>query len=500
MPGRSATTPPLAPLLAVALLLVAGPGASATVLPAASELPQAVMLRAPFDHASGSRWAEDVGPPPTIQDGIGPGSALLVGVGGVQFICSASFLLRDVITATYYLSTAGHCLVRDADDPKSVTGSTDPAAVNNHIEICVAGCLNNALGLGTYVVLKPAGGYHPVAFAKSAGIGDDFGLIEIPAEHHDLLRPEMPQWGGPTGFDAGSTGDLIVHYGHGSYCCPGVGAVSTRTPVDQGRIAISDGNDGEAFNGIGHVTGGDSGSGAAIGVIDATGVARGEGALGVITHAIVYAGAPLFSGTLMPHGMELAAQTTGFNLELVLAGDPLNAAPATTADVEILTPADGSRFGADDIVDIEGQADLAGLEDARVEVSVNDPTFGADNQLDVDGGDAWRATWDVGRYSWGTHTLYARLVRGSTVLAATNVTVTVDAHDDPAPAPPPSSSSAPKPKPAPQPIAPAGPQQAPAGDDQPTVAPPAGKTVPVAGIVPLAVGLVAVGAALRRRR
>jgi hypothetical protein len=404
------------------LLLALLPAAGAGAPPPSSDAPLLEPPAFPSAAPSGSSG------PPTIQGGIGPGSALHQTGERGSFLCTAAFLLRDPRTATYYLATAGHCLVEDETDPAAYTGSANPDKVMASVQVCVAECIDNALSLGTYVTLKPSAGYHPVAFAQSGGIGADFGLIQLPADVHDQLRPAMPQWGGPGGVGSSSTGDLLVHYGHGTYCCPAVGGVASRTPADQGRTAVSLGDDGTSFQAVGWITGGDSGSGIALAAPDALGVLHGTDALGVITHGIEGAGS-VFYGTLLSHGVDMAAATTGLRLELVPEGDPLGTIPDPDAggSIAIASPAPGASVRpVSGSVSVVGNASLDGAPpggDVRIEVSLDDPDYGKESLMPVSGNRSWTATWYTGTSPAGNHTLHARLVGPQGTLAETNRTV-----------------------------------------------------------------------------
>ncbi len=429
---------PVAPRTTVALLLLASLATGSLAASASTVEPSwQRMVGVPTGEGRVLSPAEAATLPPTIQDGIGPGSALQMGVGDISSVCTASFLLRDPTTGQYYLSTAGHCLVVDAEDPTPVTGATHPDMVNDRVDVCVEGCINNGLGLGTYVSLQANGAYHPVAFAKSNGVGDDFGLIALPPDVHGLLRPEMPQWGGPTGVAAGGgLGDLVAHYGHGALLVPGVAAFVTRTPADQGRLAtLSSAGDG-AFEAVGHVTGGDSGSGASLAELDAAGIAHGTQALGTITHSIVYAGAPILSGTLLTHGFEMARATTGLELELVPAGDPLPteptaaAPPALASNITVTSPADGAAISTGDKrVSVKGAADRGGgplANGTQVQVAIDDAAFGFASRIPIAGNATWAGVWDLAGVPVGKHTVRARLVAADgSVLDQQNVTVTL---------------------------------------------------------------------------
>jgi hypothetical protein len=446
--------PRLVAVAALALLLL-GTSSGADVAGAANGLPADSALHVlmepethrPTRFLDDASASSDASLPPTIQDGIGPGSGLHQRAtpdasGG--FLCTAAFLLRDPATATYYLSTAGHCLVRDEADPAPYTGAADPDKVDHEVDICVAECIDNALGQGTYVKLVAGDGYAPVTYAESGGPGQDFGIVEIPAEHHGLLRPAMPQFGGPTGYDPSAFGDTLVHYGHGTYCCPSpVGGVASRTPADQGRTAVSLGPSsifgapaGTSFSAMGSSTGGDSGSGVAIGTPDAANALRGGAAVGVLTHGTVVEGLPYFEGTTLAHGLDMVRAATGLQLQLVLDGDPLTAIPVppTPGRIAIHSPLAGAtvRPGGDGTVAIEGSAGLGNQTppaDALVQVAIDDAAFGLDSRIAVAGNATWSAQWDLHGVPLGAHRIYARLVAADgTELAAVNQTVTVAAR------------------------------------------------------------------------
>ena len=385
----------------------------------------------PADPLSEKQWTPPPEGPsiPTIQDGIGPGSALRqyeeAGDSG-GYICTAAFLLRDPLTAKYYLSTAGHCIVKDAEDPGAYAPPQDAAKLMPEIEICVSGCINNAIIGGTYVTLTAAGSYHPVAFAQSGGVGLDFGIIELPASVHSKMRPWMPQWGGPTGYDSSSTGNQLVHYGHGNLCCALVGGAITHTPLDQGRTALSLGGGGDSFAAAGWASGGDSGSGVSRAAPSPTRGVQGTEAVGVLTHGIVFDHIPYFMGTTLEKGLSMVQQRTGLSLELVLQDDPLTAPPQLVYTVAIQEPADGKSLKAGSDVKVSGTATSSSgvLPDgAKVQVSLDDETFA--KAFDAKGTDAWQATWRVGSSS-GSHTIHARLVGADgKALATSSVIVKV---------------------------------------------------------------------------
>lgn len=442
---------------------------------------------------------QDAPPVPGIQDGLGPGSALQQRTGSSGFICTAAFLLRDPTTGTYYLSTAGHCLVRDETDTTPYTGAANPDKMHEEFSICVAGCIDNSLGVGTYVTLRADDAGHPAVYARSGGVGADFGILRLPDEVHDKLRPHIPQWGGPTGIDAGASGDFYVHFGHGSYCCPVTGSVASRTPADQGRIAVSLGADEDAFEAFGSISGGDSGSGIARGIPTGD-VLVGAEAVGVITHGTIGVGV-IMSGTVLSKGLAMVEAATGLRLELVQEGDPLPRGPTAepaempSEALAILTPRHGTTFDVDDKrIRVEGTADpgIPWGEGFQVQVAIDDPQFGFDRRVPVRGNATWNATWDLAGESLGAHTLRARLVdTEGTVLAQHNVTITL-AKDAPAS----SSSTTSRPPGSPSGTTSGSSSTGPGGTSATATEAPRSVPAPAAAI---GLAVVAIAALLRRR-
>ena len=430
VPGRA-----LLPSIAVAVVLLSSVGAAAATPPLAGPLADLPILMDVSQAAPQATWTpmQDEPPVPGVQDGLGPGSAMQQRTGSTGFICTAAFLLRDPTTGTYYLSTAGHCLVRDDTDPTPYTGAANPDKMHEEFSICVAGCIDNALGVGTYVTLRADDAGHPAVYARSGGVGADFGILRLPDDVHDVLRPAIPQWGGPTGLDAGASGDFYVHFGHGSYCCPVTGSVASRTPADQGRVAVSLGADADAFQALGSISGGDSGSGIARGIPNGD-VLVGAEAVGVITHGTIGVGV-IMSGTVLSKGLAMVEGATGLKLELVQEGDPLPRGPtaeppeAPTEALAIRAPRHGATLDVDDKrVHVEGTADPGTPwgEGLQVQVAVDDPQFGFDRRVPVRGNATWNATWDLAGESLGTHTLRARLVDAEgAVLAQHNISITL---------------------------------------------------------------------------
>lgn len=256
-------------------------------------------------------------PVPAGATGIGPGSRLLInipGPGGGNFGCTANFVWTD--GAQQYLGSAGHCFLPDgATSTHGPDSDFNPAGVS--VRVCVANCLAGGLlgGViqGTYVNLGS------VVYARQhvggVGIGNDFGLAEIPAALAAQVRPSMPVWGGPTGVVGAQQSALkpVCHYGNGRY----VGELF----VTKARAGVSFGGDFKQWTARILINGGDSGSAIEACTTDEAGV-HGAGALGLITHGAVepvLAMVPLGQGfgTTVARAIQMASQDAGLSISLV---------------------------------------------------------------------------------------------------------------------------------------------------------------------------------------
>ena len=179
-------------------------------------------LAAPLAHGA---------PLPEDSLGMGPGSTLLVNFfdpvenGNFIGICTAAFVFRDRATGKLFLGAAGHCFMGttfasthgdDADwDPANTT----------RVRACVGNCIGGGSGL-----LSGALGVYPgttrdlgvgatkLVYARQtiagADVGNDFGIVEIPAELCPEIRTDMPVWNGPATADISrrvQAGDLVAH-------------------------------------------------------------------------------------------------------------------------------------------------------------------------------------------------------------------------------------------------------------------------------------------------
>jgi hypothetical protein len=250
--------------------------------------------------------AEDASVPERAS-GISPGSMLFItradssGTAG----CTANFVWRGA-DGTLYLGSAGHCfLPSDADAGQNAGGSYDTSQVTVEVCLdCTFGGLTALSGLeGTVMELGA------VAYARQSqdgdDVGNDFGLVEIPAAAEDLVAPAMPTFGGPTEEGAVDLGEDVCHYGNG--------VAFGETFVTKPRTGAGVGNfdDGSWLAELA-ASPGDSGSAVQGCRVGSTGI-QGVEAAGILTH-LTAAGV---AGTNETKAEEMATQA-GLDVEPVL--------------------------------------------------------------------------------------------------------------------------------------------------------------------------------------
>lgn len=192
--------------------------------------------------------------------GIRPGSWMIA-----PYWCTMNFLFQK--SGTLAIGTAGHCLE-----------SGEPVVL-----------LTLAPG-GSNPVLVELG---RVLLKRDAGIGKDYGLVEIPPHLHSWAFPTMGVVGGPCGVYAGGDPWPVAHYGHGV----GVGTGGTpRAGVgfelerDPGIVRGVDWDwDADSIVWAGLINGGDSGSGVRIGQLPAvSNLTHGIGITGLEPSALAW--------------------------------------------------------------------------------------------------------------------------------------------------------------------------------------------------------------------
>ena len=176
--------------------------------------------------------------------GIRPGSLMIS-----PFICTMNYIFRSGDTLA--IGTAGHCL--EGGEPVVL------------------------------LTLAPTGG-DPVLVElgrtllhRDGGIGNDYGLVEIPASRHDWVFPTIAGVAGPCGVYAGGDPQPVAHYGHG--LIGGTGGtpragVGVESEVPQGFDLEWD---GDSYSWVGELSNGDSGSPVRIAQL---------GAVGNLTHGL----------------------------------------------------------------------------------------------------------------------------------------------------------------------------------------------------------------------
>ncbi|HEX2087184.1 MAG TPA: hypothetical protein VHF89_15995 [Solirubrobacteraceae bacterium] len=192
--------------------------------------------------------------------GIRPGSWMVS-----PYWCTMNFLFRK--SGTLAIGTAGHCL--EGKEPVVLLtlapGGSNPVLVQ----------------LGR-VLLK-----------RDAGIGQDYGLVEIPPHLHSWAFPTMGVVGGPCGVYGGGDPQPVAHYGHG------VGVGTGGTPrAGMGFELAQDPRivrgvdwdwDADSIVWAGLINGGDSGSGVRIGQLPAvSNLTHGIGITGLEPSALAW--------------------------------------------------------------------------------------------------------------------------------------------------------------------------------------------------------------------
>jgi hypothetical protein len=251
---------------------------------------------------------------PQSATGIRPGSQILIHhEDGSVAGCSANFVWRDTVDGSLYLGAAGHCFLQDAPASSEFAEGEGDDVSGVTVTVCTDCSFGGATGMN--VVRGQAVELGDVAYARQEepgggeGVGNDFGLVAIPADAEHLVDPSLPQFGGPTGSVDGvvPAGDPVVQYG------AGVG--NGETYLTQGSRGFSLGAgpaEGSWAAGV-RASPGDSGSALSV-ATDATSF-EGAGAAGALTHLTASGTA----GTTVDRCVEMVARD-GFTskLEVVL--------------------------------------------------------------------------------------------------------------------------------------------------------------------------------------
>ena len=193
------------------------------------------------------------------QVGIRPGSMMIS-----PFICTMNYVFQK--SGTVAIGTAGHCL----DGTKPILLTVAPTGGNPVL-----------VELGR-VLLK-----------RNAGVGKDYGLVEVPPERRDWVFPTIAAIGGPCGIYSGGDPQPVAHYGHGLVGgipgTPRAGMGFELTPEQQQDLndviqikGVDWDWDADSIVWAGYLYGGDSGSPVRIGQLPAvSNLTHGVGVTGL---------------------------------------------------------------------------------------------------------------------------------------------------------------------------------------------------------------------------
>ena len=295
-------------------------------------------------------------PVPSGSNGIGPGSQLIIDRPDGSFLCTANFIWENTstetttttkgngkgfdksggkgkggqqestvtTTKTTYLGSAGHCFLPvDTSATHGSDADYDPA--RSTVYACYADCdFGGQLGAflegihGTFVRLGA------VKYARQdrggEALGQDFGLVEIPSELSDHVRPTMPVWGGPSSVEEVSLGSGVCVYGNAA------GFGETFPTKARAGAGLGLGPDEKHWEAAIPSFQGDSGSGIVTCGPDADGL-HGLGAAGVLTHIGLARDTARMLGTTMGQATEMARLDAGLSIKVVLEGSTESPAP-----------------------------------------------------------------------------------------------------------------------------------------------------------------------------
>jgi hypothetical protein len=255
---------------------------------------------------------------PAMAANIGPGSHLLIEIPGEgTFGCTANFIWAG--GTTRYLGAAGHCFI-----PQTATATHGPGADYDASGVVVSVCVSNCSfgGETGFTLTGDLVQLGRVAYARQTAadgdIGNDFGVVTIPAALASRIRPAMPVFGGPSRVEQVSQGTPLCHFGNGV----GVGEVF----LTQARVGVGGGANNAYWLADLASAPGDSGSAVVTCESDGSGGLRGRGAAGALTHlsaevcpcdvnSLTFQQGVVF-GTTIPRAIAMA-QEAGLSLSVV---------------------------------------------------------------------------------------------------------------------------------------------------------------------------------------
>lgn len=303
--GRRRTAGAVIGLLAIVTVVLATPRAEAapSFVPGRLDVTGWTRQAAPSGRAVALAGPRAL-PGPSVGDGIGPGSYLLIDqTDGGSYICSANFVWTG--GGGPYLGAAGHCFLPQGVD-RAPLGA--PSTYVSRVQVCVSSCLfGGQLGAviqGNFATLGSVR-YARQSLGNGNDVGNDFGLVAIPAGLQGQIRPSVPVWGGPTGpASTPGVGKPVCLYGNAG----GLGeifATKARAGVSGAPSA-----DGSAWYATIPSFQGDSGSA----VVNCPGLTGGA-PLGILTH-LATNGTGVIAGTTVSRAKAMAGEA-GLNINIL---------------------------------------------------------------------------------------------------------------------------------------------------------------------------------------
>jgi hypothetical protein len=250
---------------------------------------------------------------PAMAENIGPGAHLLIEIPGAgTFGCTANFVWES--GAVRYLGAAGHCFI-----PEGTTATHGPGADYDASGVRVSVCVSNCSfgGQTGFIITGDLVQLGTVAYARQTGdggdVGNDFGVVEIPASVASMIRTSMPVFGGPNTVEEVVQAQPLCHYGNGM--------VVGETFLTMARTGVGGGSTPEYWMGDLAAAPGDSGSAVVTCALSGTEL-QGRGAAGILTHLGVEVGTEhgIVFGTTVARAIEMALEA-GISLSVVLASD-----------------------------------------------------------------------------------------------------------------------------------------------------------------------------------
>lgn len=275
--------------------------------PLVEDVPQAVFDDAPTLEEGNQPLAY----PPTIEPTIRPGRQIIIDLPDAgASLCTMNFLYENEASETYYIGTAGHCVL-----PDGMANSTHPDFEQPTVKVCVSLCFGSQASdsIGRYVEVGE------VLYARQAAdgteVGEDYAFLEVPSHAEDYLDPRVPVWGGPAEQRSEvSIGEQVTTYGQGVGF--GDAELDARTGVSLGHLFASSPG---AFHTQLPSSPGDSGGPILSDIDPFVPTEALSRAVGDLTHVTAFG----TGGTLSSYAIGFTYEETGVSLSMVLEDDEI---------------------------------------------------------------------------------------------------------------------------------------------------------------------------------